>query len=35
MPEVAYVEQDQIVRTMDVQNSAPWVSQVLLSPDYG
>jgi cerevisin len=26
MPEVAYVEKDQIVHTMDVQNSAPWVS---------
>ncbi|KAG5646212.1 hypothetical protein DXG03_004038 [Asterophora parasitica] len=24
MPEVAYIEQDQIVRTMDVQKSAPW-----------
>jgi len=26
MPEVAYIEQDQIVHTMDVQNGAPWVS---------
>ena len=26
MPEVAYVERDQIVRTQDVQKSAPWVS---------
>ena len=26
MPEVAYVEKDQIVRTQDVQKSAPWVS---------
>lgn len=25
MPEVAYIEQDQIVHTMDVQKSAPWV----------
>jgi len=25
-PEVAYVERDQIVRTMDVQKGAPWVS---------
>ena len=25
MPEVAYIEQDQIVHTMDVQRSAPWV----------
>jgi len=24
MPEVAYIEQDQIVHTMDVQKSAPW-----------
>lgn len=24
MPEVAYIEQDQIVRTMEVQKSAPW-----------
>ncbi|RDB25302.1 Subtilisin-like serine protease pepC [Hypsizygus marmoreus] len=24
LPEVAYVEQDQIVRTMDIQKSAPW-----------
>ena len=29
MPEVAYVEKDQIVRTQDVQNSAPWVSYPL------
>jgi cerevisin len=29
MPEVAYIEQDQIVRTMDVQKSAPWVSWFL------
>lgn len=27
MPEVDYVERDQIVRTQDVQKSAPWVSQ--------
>ena len=26
MPEVAYVEKDQIVRTQDIQKSAPWVS---------
>lgn len=26
MPEVDYVERDQIVRTMDVQKQAPWVS---------
>ena len=26
MPEVAYVEKDQIVRIQDVQKSAPWVS---------
>lgn len=26
MPEVAYVEKDQIVRTQDIQNGAPWVS---------
>lgn len=26
MPEVAYVEHDQIVRTQDVQRTAPWVS---------
>lgn len=26
MPEVAYVEQDQIVRTMALQKNAPWVS---------
>lgn len=25
-PEVAYVERDQIVRTMDIQRGAPWVS---------
>ncbi len=25
MPEVAYVERDQIVRTQDVQTAAPWV----------
>ena len=31
MPEVAYVEKDQIVRTQDVQNSAPWVSYPLSS----
>lgn len=28
MPEVAYVEQDQLVHTMEVQTSAPWVSQL-------
>lgn len=28
MPEVDYVERDQIVRTQDVQKSAPWVSSV-------
>lgn len=27
MPEVAYIEKDQIVRTQDVQKSAPWVSE--------
>ena len=27
MPEVDFVERDQIVRTTDVQNGAPWVSQ--------
>ena len=26
MPEVSYVEKDQIVRTQDTQKSAPWVS---------
>lgn len=26
MPEVAYVERDQIVRTQDIQKAAPWVS---------
>jgi cerevisin len=26
MPEVDYVERDQIVRTVDIQKSAPWVS---------
>jgi cerevisin len=26
MPEVAYIEKDQIVRTQDVQKAAPWVS---------
>lgn len=26
MPEVAYVEKDQIVRTQDIQRAAPWVS---------
>lgn len=30
MPEVAYVEQDQIVHTTDVQRSAPWVSHLLV-----
>jgi len=25
MPEVDYVERDQIARTQDVQTSAPWV----------
>ena len=26
MPEVSYVEKDQIVKTQEVQRSAPWVS---------
>lgn len=30
MPEVAYVEKDQIVRTQDVQKGAPWVSIISL-----
>lgn len=30
MPEVAYVEKDQIVKTQEIQKSAPWVSLVLL-----
>lgn len=30
MPEVAYVEKDQIVRTQEVQKGAPWVSISLL-----
>jgi cerevisin len=25
MPEVDYVERDQVVKTQDVQKSAPWV----------
>ena len=29
MPEVAYVEKDQIVHTQDTQKSAPWVSLVI------
>jgi len=29
MPEVAYVEKDQIVKTQEVQRSAPWVSLTL------
>lgn len=32
MPEVDFVERDQIVRTTDVQKGAPWVSQ--LRPSY-
>jgi len=31
MPEVAYVEKDQIVRTQEVQRGAPWVSITALS----
>ena len=31
MPEVAYVEKDQIVRTQELQKSAPWVSYPLSS----
>jgi len=31
MPEVAFVEKDQIVRTQDVQKSAPWVSPCLIA----
>src|SRR5271170_1003908 len=31
MPEVAYVEKDQIVRTLDTQRAAPWVSRSLIS----
>jgi cerevisin len=27
MPEVDYVERDQVVKTQDVQKAAPWVSQ--------
>lgn len=29
MPEVAFVEKDQIVKTQDVQNAAPWVSLII------
>lgn len=32
MPEVAYVEKDQIVRTQDTQKSAPWVSRTIRGP---
>lgn len=28
MPEVAYVEKDQIVRTQEIQKTAPWVSYI-------
>jgi cerevisin len=31
MPEVAYVEADQVVHTMETQRSAPWVSHVRVS----
>jgi cerevisin len=34
MPEVDYVEKDQIVRTMDVQNAAPWVSVTSYAQSY-
>ena len=29
MPEVAFVEKDQIVKTQDVQTAAPWVSLII------
>ena len=32
MPEVAYVEKDQIVRIQETQRSAPWVSYLYLIP---
>ena len=32
MPEVAYVEKDQIVQTQDIQTSAPWVSRLCIVP---
>lgn len=32
MPEVDYIEADQVVKTMDLQKSAPWVSHLFGSP---